>query len=425
MSAKALEARRLPARAKSVTTPRAAVPPQTRGQTEESYVIEQVPSDTSARPVRRLLVVDDDRLTNRVVQARLQKQGYEAGSAYGGEEALGMLDEFRPDLVFLDVSMPGVGGLEVLREIRARKLDAAVVMMTAYGTEEIAVEALRHGADDYLRKPFETAEFGAVLDRTVQRLRLVRQNAALRRQLDEQRRRLEAELARAARVQADLLPNEAPKIPGFDLAARCVPAREIGGDFYDWESEEDDLALTLGDVMGKGMPAALLMANARAVVRALSRQNSPAATVNLAARALEGDLERSASFVTLFHAHLDTARARVSYVDAGHGHVFVRRAGGATEKLEAGGIPLGALPDQTYGEGSVVLGAGDALVVYSDGLVEARPGPTPDAPTIAGYLDGATSAGEMVARLISAAQPEGPPPDDLTVMVLYNRGDSL
>ena len=159
-------------------------------------MIEQIPGDGGARPVRRLLVVDDDRLTNRVLQIRLQKKGYEVGSADGGEEALRMLDTFCPDLVFLDVSMPGVGGLEVLREVRTRELDAAVVMMTAYGTEEIAVEALRRGADDYLRKPFETAEFEAVLDRTVQRLQLVRQNAALRRQLDKQRRRLEAERAR-------------------------------------------------------------------------------------------------------------------------------------------------------------------------------------------------------------------------------------
>ena len=201
-----------------------------------------------------------------------------------------------------------------------------------------------------------------------------------------------------------------------------MPAREIGGDFYDWKREEGDLALTLGDVMGKGMPAALLMANARAVVRALSSQNPPAATVNLAARSLEADLERSTSFVTLFHAHLDTARARLSYVDAGHGHAFLRRADGATQKLQSGGIPLGTLPDQTYEEGSVVLGPGDALVVYSDGLVEARPGHTPGAAEISDHLDGATSATEMVARLIDAARPDGPPPDDLTVMVLFNCG---
>lgn len=383
-------------------------------------MIEASSVEVGAVPVSRVLVVDDDPVTNRVLGLRLKKAGYEVHSAASGEEALGRLAEVRPDVLFLDVSMPGMSGLEVLERVRELGLDVAVVMMTAYGTEEVAIEALRRGADDYLRKPFEPAEFGAVLDRTVERLRLSRQNVALRRQLDEKRRQLEAELSRAARVQADLLPKTAPEIEGFELAARCVPAREIGGDFYGWaRTGPGDLTLTLGDVMGKGMPAALLMATARAVLYALSSQNPPAETMNLAARALELDLLRSASFVTLFHARLDVAARRVSYVDAGHGHAFVRRADGTPERLDVGGIPLGALPDESYEEGSATLGPGDTLVVYSDGLVEASPGRTLDAATISGSLDGAAGAPEMVERLARLAGLSGPPPDDLTAMVLH------
>ncbi len=184
----------------------------------------------------------------------------------------------------------------------------AMIMMTAYGTEDVAVEALRRGADDYLRKPLESSELEAVLERTVERLELSRQNEELRRQLDEQRRRLESELARAAKVQADLLPSDVPEIPGFEFAARCVPARDVGGDYYSWiEPGPGVLAFTLGDVMGKGMPAALLMATVRAAVRAAAQLNSPAVALDLAARALGTDLERSSSFVTLFHARLDAA----------------------------------------------------------------------------------------------------------------------
>jgi serine phosphatase RsbU (regulator of sigma subunit) len=245
---------------------------------------------------------------------------------------------------------------------------------------------------------------------------------ALRRQLDEKRRQLEVELSRAARVQAELLPNTVPELEGFDLAARFVPAREVGGDFYDWmETGPDSFALTLGDVMGKGMPAALLMATARAVLRALIQGNLPAAAVNLAARALEADLLRAASFLTLFHARLDVIARRVSYVDAGHGHVFVRRVDGTLERPQEGGIPLGILPDEVYKEGTFVLEAGDALVVYSDGLVDAHPGTALDAVTIANQLQEATSAAEMVDRLIELADPTESPPDDLTAMVLYCR----
>jgi serine phosphatase RsbU (regulator of sigma subunit) len=102
------------------------------------------------------------------------------------------------------------------------------------------VRALWRGADDYLRKPFEAAELRAVLDRAVERLELSRQNAALRRQLDDERRRLEAELAQAARVQAELLARTPPRLAGFELAARCLPAREVGGDFYDWQQPARD-----------------------------------------------------------------------------------------------------------------------------------------------------------------------------------------
>ena len=375
-----------------------------------------------ARPVTRLLVVDDDRITNRILQAQLKARGYEVDSASDGEQALEQTTRFRPDLLFLDVAMPGIGGLEVLERVKAQEPDLAVIMMTAYGTEEVAIEALRRGADDYLRKPFEPAEFEAVLERTVARMRLSRQNAALRRQLDEKRRQLEVELARAARVQAELLPNEVPELEGFDLAARFVPAREVGGDFYDWtEAEADGFTLTLGDVMGKGMPAALLMATARAVLRAVAGRNRPAEAMNLAARALEADLLRAASFLTLFHARLDVAARRVSYVDAGHGHVFVRRADGTLEGPEEGGLPVGILPDEVYKEGSFVLSSGDALVVYSDGLVDAHPNSALDVTTIANQLLEAITASEMVDRLIGLAGLTGSPPDDLTAMVLYCR----
>jgi serine phosphatase RsbU (regulator of sigma subunit) len=172
------------------------------------------------------------------------------------------------------------------------------------------------------------------------------------------------------------------------------------------------------------MPAALLMATARAVLRALDRQNTPARATNLAAQALEVDLLRSASFVTLFHAQLDVVARRLHYVDAGHGHAFLRRADGTPEKLGEGGLPLGVLPDETYREGSIAFEPGDALVVYSDGLVDANPDLATRTTDIAGRLHGATSAAEMVDRLIQLAGPTTVLPDDLTAMVLYCRNEA-
>jgi CheY-like chemotaxis protein len=370
-------------------------------------------------PVRRVLVVDDDPDINRLVRARLTARGYAVAAANDGEEALARIAAEQPDLIFLDVSMPGIDGLAVLAEVRARAFDLAVIMMTAFGSEAVAVEALRRGADDYLRKPFDRAEFGATLDRTVQRLELGRQNTWLRARLDEQHRQLEAELARAGAVQADLLPRDRPAIAPFELAARCVPAREVGGDFYDWQSSgAGNCWFTLADVMGKGMPAALWMATVRTAMRAVVRDSPPGAAMRYVARALEPDLDRAGAYVTLFLARLDGAARHLSYVDAGHGHVCLRRADGRAEPLPQRDLPVGILPDAEFRQGDVPFAPGDALVLYSDGLVDARPDLALDPLSVATHLDGAATAGEMVERLIALGTAAGPLPDDLTVVVL-------
>lgn len=367
----------------------------------------------------RVLVVDDDPSVNRLLRIRLAARGYQVDAAINGEEALALLEGVPPDLLLLDVSMPAVGGLEVLERIRARQLDTAVIMTTAYGSEQVAIDALRRGADDYLRKPFEPSEFQAVLERTVARLRLSRQNAELRRQLDEKHQQLEVELMRAAEVQAGLLPQQSPSLPGFDLAAWCVPARQVGGDFYDWhEPVHGMLTLAFGDVMGKGMPAALLMATTRSAMRAVVRQSAPALAMQYVSGALDGDFVRSGGFVTLFLGQLDVSTRRLDYVDAGHGLVFLRRAGGEVETLEPRGLPLGVLDEQMYEDGSVTMRRGDALVVYSDGLLDFCPDAARSPALLADQLEGATSAQEMVDRLMAKEALSESLPDDLTVLVL-------
>ena len=374
---------------------------------------------TEAVPVERVLVVDDDPDINRLLGVRLSARGFKVRTAVDGEDALAKIEAEAPDLIFLDVSMPGIDGLQVLDRVRGQGLDLGVVMTTAFGSEQVAIEALRRGADDYLRKPFESGEFQAVLKRTVGKLELTRQNVALRAQLDEQRRQLEAEIARAAQVQRDLLPRELPSLPGIELAARCVPARTVGGDFYDWQAGDDGtLNLTLGDVMGKGMPAALLMATVRAALRAVAGSHGPVGSVSRAQAALEADLERAGSYLTLFHGEYDPGSHCLSFVDAGHGHVFVRRAGGDAEPLGPRGLPVGMAFGLDYEEGIVALAPGDALVLYSDGLIDAAPDGSIDRPAIAAALDGAPDAAAMLDRLIGLAGPLEALPDDLTVVVL-------
>jgi PAS domain S-box-containing protein len=237
--------------------------------------------------------------------------------------------------------------------------------------------------------------------------------------LAQQHQLLEAELRRAADTQAALLPQTVPTLPGFEIAAECLPALEVGGDFYDWQEVGNGvLSLRLSDVMGKGMPAALLMTTVRATLRAVVRASPPSEAMRYVVAALDEDLLRADRFVTLFLAQLDTKTRQLRYVDAGHGHAFVRRADGRVEQLLPRSLPVGVLADAVYSEGTFTFEAGDALILYSDGLIDARPDLALDHETLARQLMGAQSALAMVDRCIALLGSVGVPPDDVTILVL-------
>lgn len=240
------------------------------------------------------------------------------------------------------------------------------------------------------------------------------------RESERRRYLLQVELAYAAEVQAKLLPRDYPRIPGFDIAAQCLPAKHVGGDFFDWQEVCPGVwALTLGDVMGKGLAAAMLMATVRAAMRSASH-NRPSEALRLAESAVLPDLENSESFVTLFLGQLHAAERRLTFVDCGHGYVFLMRRSGAVERISPRGLPLGAPGQKVYREGTLRFSSGDTLVIYSDGLVDARPELELNNRTLARHLEGASSAQEMVGRLMKLTEQEGeegPLPDDVTVLV--------
>jgi serine phosphatase RsbU (regulator of sigma subunit)/CHASE3 domain sensor protein len=295
--------------------------------------------------------------------------------------------------------------------IAAGDLSARVGGADAGGSNELAVAGRAFDA-----MAAALAQARAEQDAAVHALREV---ARLR---EERQQALEAELARAAQLQADLLPHDPPTVPGLEVAARCLPARQIGGDFFDWhEPVPGVLTLTLGDVMGKGLSAALLMATVRAALDTADGRRSPALTLDAVAAATHLVLERAGAFVTLFHARADATTQHVAYADAGHGHAFVRRAGGAVEGLPARGLPLGVLPGEHYPAGGLELAPGDALVIYSDGLIDARPDLALGPAALAALLDDTASAAEIVDRLTALADASHDLPDDLTVVVLRRR----
>jgi steroid delta-isomerase-like uncharacterized protein len=188
----------------------------------------------------------------------------------------------------------------------------------------------------------------------------------------QERERIEQELRVARHIQQALLPEAMPELYGWQLAAYYKPAREVGGDFYDFlELEDGHLGLVVGDATDKGMPAALVMATTRGMLRAVAQSlDSPGEVLQRVNDALYPDIP-SEMFVTCFYAILDPKRGSFTYANAGHDLPYVQRGGNA-EELRARGMPLGIMPGMSYEEKEIVLDAGEAAFFYTDGLVEAH-----------------------------------------------------
>jgi serine phosphatase RsbU (regulator of sigma subunit)/CHASE1-domain containing sensor protein/anti-sigma regulatory factor (Ser/Thr protein kinase) len=184
---------------------------------------------------------------------------------------------------------------------------------------------------------------------------------------------VEQELGTARSIQHALLPKDLPKLQGWKIAYHYQPAREVGGDFYDFlHLDEGRIGLVIGDVSGKGIAAALVMANTQSVLRAVARRGNiaPGQVLAEANEVLYAYIP-SGTFVTCFYGVLDLESGRLVYANAGHDPPYSQRGGDAQE-LRARGMPLGLMPGMPYEEKEAVLAAGDDLLLYSDGLVEAH-----------------------------------------------------
>jgi hypothetical protein len=228
------------------------------------------------------------------------------------------------------------------------------------------------------------------------------------------------ELRHAADLQTTLMPVPSHVSERYELAARYLPARNLGGDFYDWwEQPAGTLHIAFGDVMGKGMPAALLMASMRIALRACSEGTDPGRTMSKAGALMEGDFANASAFATLFYARLDTRARVLNYVDCGHGLSFVLAHSGEVRRLPATDLPLGTVQGPYDMRSTEVrLAPGDSLFVCSDGLLDL----VPDLMTAGGLtsmLQGAREGAPLaVERALLAALDAGTPEDDITVLLL-------
>jgi sigma-B regulation protein RsbU (phosphoserine phosphatase) len=216
-----------------------------------------------------------------------------------------------------------------------------------------------------------TADDENILDALSVHAAIALENARLHEQ-EQQKIAMEKELLAAREVQLMLIPKRMPEVAGFDFAATSIPAREVGGDLFDFIArQQDQLAVCLGDVSGKGLAASLLMANVQGTLRDQALSDGSAAECVRRSNRLLYRSTGSEKFVTLFYAVLNTASGSLTYCNAGHERPFLLGAKGSTRRLERGGIVLGIVEEFPFEEDTVSLKPGELCVVFSDGISEA------------------------------------------------------
>ena len=317
---------------------------------------------------RRVLVADDQQDVVAAIRMLLRGVGLEVDPATSVQEVRSRLDSESYDLVLMDLNYArdttsGREGLDLLNEIHARDRLLPVIVMTGWGSIDTAVEAMRRGARTFVHKPWDNHTLTETVCREIEEGRAQRQSDKLAAN----------EQADAQAIQRALLPPALPSMSGVSVAARWEPAKAFGGDCYDaLRLTDTHLAISIADVCGKGLPAALLMSNLLASLRAFAAsERSPKDVVSSVNRALcrQKDLRR---FVTLFYALYDSAARTLIYTNAGHNPPLVLRSDGACERLASGGPVTGIFNEGTYEEGRIALAPGDRLVLFTDGITEAR-----------------------------------------------------
>ncbi|HEY6711911.1 MAG TPA: SpoIIE family protein phosphatase [Rubrobacter sp.] len=244
-----------------------------------------------------------------------------------------------------------------------------------------------------------------------------------------EREHLEQELRVARRIQQASLPEEVPTLEGWQISPYYRPAREVGGDFYDFfELEDGRVGVVVGDATGKGVSAALVAAATSSMVRAVAQALDSSSPGEVLARVNETLVARIPSnmFVTCFYAIVDPKSAGLRYANAGHDLPYLRgRSSDDAEELRARGMPLGLMPEMSYEENEIVLDAGDSVLFYSDGLVEAHDrhrhqmfGFPRLRALVAGHAEKRSFVTLLLAELYSFTGEEWEQEDDITLLML-------
>ena len=331
----------------------------------------------------KLLIVDDDPLVLESVSSQVRMWGYDVLACGSAKEAMEKFLTGGIDLVLSDIRMPGISGAELLGMIREHDSDIPVILMTAYAEVEVAIDAVRKGASDFIVKPFKPEYLQHAIEKGIRFRHLVELEKNYTSMLEEKVRESEENLRAAAVIQQSLLPVSAPEATSFDFAWQFLPCERIGGDLYNlfW-LDETRLGVYVMDVGGHGVPAAMVTTSLAQALdpfssRLLKRpiDTPPFYELVSPAEVLAGlnrdyPIERFGKLLAICYLLLDTHSGKVLYSNAALPLPFLIRADGRVETLIEGGTIIGIGERAVYEEGEFLMEKGDRLFIYTDGIVE-------------------------------------------------------
>ena len=331
------------------------------------------PAMPAPAELRKVLLIDDDAASCRMLASALRSSGYEVTTALNGAEGLASLDVNPPDLVLLDFEMPGLNGDEVCGSIRAghdpARREVPVIMLTAHSSAADEVRCLNAGANDFVTKPVSRSVLEARIH-TQLRLRALAEE--LRSQNDELahwRAAQETDLTAARATQQAIIPSAIPPLIGWSMQTIYRPLVQVGGDVFGWRPlSHGRTLLWLADATGHGASAALLTTLCALLFnRGCETEAEPSAILRCVNREFFG-VFRGRSFMTACCAVID-GKGALSFASAGHPPLLVRRADGRVESAGPHGTMLGIYADlPLQSETRMHLSTGDAGLIYSDGL---------------------------------------------------------
>ena len=322
----------------------------------------------------KILVVDDEPDLEPLILQRMRR-GIRSGRysfvfAGNGIEALERLNaDSEIDMVVSDINMPQMDGLTLLEQIPKVDPNIRSIIISAYGDMRNIRTAMNRGAFDFVTKPLDFEDLQITIDRTLQHMAEWKDALQSRDKLVA----LQNELDVASKMQQSILPTSFPETPQYEVYGNMVPARNVGGDFFDLIAMDNGrIGLCVADVSDKGVPAALFMMSSRTLLKGSAIGMGAPGDVLSEVNTMLTENNETMMFVTLVYVLYDPETGSLTYANGGHCNPLVVHPDGSSEELAlTGGVALGVMPGLGYQEDQSTLSPGDTLILYTDGVSEA------------------------------------------------------